>query len=284
MIRTPAFQFHIHDYRGSRSVQRMSYAQRGMYIEMLVEQWDKGSLPDCPHTCADLLGGTDEEWVSNWPVLRRKFVERRNKPRTDDEADIPTDYDPHRRIVNLRLEQYRRSLRLLKNSRAEAGKKGGHAKAQKTKENGAGKTVANSSNDLANPGFQSQSQSQSQTVPQSVSQFPVPPPSIADARSKRPIFRGQRLVVFEWMLDDLTRMLGSHVNAFDLHEWFYALDARMVESGDVIPPRDGGAWLQQQTLNEAIRRGLPLVQVGPTVGKTAGNLAAAARFIARGRQ
>jgi hypothetical protein len=262
----------------------MNYAQRGMYIEMLIEQWDKGSLPDCPHTCAEILGGTDEEWVANWPVLRRKFMDRRNKVRADHELDVPTDYDPHRRIVNLRLEQYRRSLRSLKNSRAEAGKKGGHAKAQKTKENGAGKTVANPSNDLANPSFQSQSQTQSQTVPQSVSQSQVPPTSIADARSKRPIFRGQRLVVFEWMLDDLMRMLGPHTNVFDLHDWFNTLDARMVDAGDVIPQRDGGAWLQQQTLNEAIRRGLPLARAVPTVGKTAGNQAAAARFIARGQQ
>lgn len=33
------------------------------------------------------------------------------------------------------------------------------------------------------------------------------PPAAPTARSKRPIFTGQRLVVFEWQLDDLSRLL-----------------------------------------------------------------------------
>lgn len=83
-------------------------------------------------------------------------------------------------------------------------------------------------------------------------------PSAPTARSKRPIFTGQRLVVFEWQLDDLSRLLGSHTNDFDLHEWFFTLDARAAKSGEVIPQRDGGKWLQEQTLQEAQRRGLPI--------------------------
>jgi hypothetical protein len=96
------------------------------------------------------------------------------------------------------------------------------------------------------------------------------------ARSKWPIFKGQRLVVFEWQMDDLTRMLGSHTNDFDLHMWFRTLDAYAVESACVIPQRDGGAWVQGQTLVEARRRGLPVAIASPvpTRGKLTTRMAA----------
>jgi len=80
----------------------------------------------------------------------------------------------------------------------------------------------------------------------------------ADGRSKRPIFSGQRLTVFEWMLDELTKMLGNQTDAFDLHEWFFELDARAAATTMVIPQRDGGRWLLAETLQEARRRGLPI--------------------------
>lgn len=78
------------------------------------------------------------------------------------------------------------------------------------------------------------------------------------ARSKRPIFAGQRLTVFEWMLDDCDKTLGPHAEAFDLHRFFFDLDARFVADGTVLPKRDGGAVLQAELLAECQRRGLPL--------------------------
>lgn len=82
-------------------------------------------------------------------------------------------------------------------------------------------------------------------------------PAVADYRSKRPIFKGQRLVVFEWMLDDIYRLLGkTAADALDCHEWFYALDARVATESIQVPQRDGGQWLQAVTLEEAKRRGL----------------------------
>jgi hypothetical protein len=102
-----------------------------------------------------------------------------------------------------------------------------------------------------------------------------------EARSKRPIFSGERFAVFEWMLDDLRKMLGKHFDDFDLHEWFYTLDARAKTGDFVIPQRDGGKWLQEQTLIEAERRGLTMAVTVRGAGKTAGNLASAARFLAR---
>lgn len=102
---------------------------------------------------------------------------------------------------------------------------------------------------------------------------------IGDARSKRPIFSGQRFVVFEWMLDDLTRMLGEFTEQFDLHDWFFALDERCVARGEVPPERDGGIWLKNQTLLEAQRRGLPLKRAKTTedAGKLTNRMAAMVR-------
>ena len=87
---------------------------------------------------------------------------------------------------------------------------------------------------------------------------PPPPTPPVTARSKRPIFTGQRLTVFEWQLENCLRTLGPHAGGFDLHEWFFALDAKAVEDGIVIPTRGIGDWLIYQLVAEAQRRGLPL--------------------------
>lgn len=104
-------------------------------------------------------------------------------------------------------------------------------------------------------------------------------PLALTARSKRPIFSGQRLVVFEWMLDDLMRALGPHGENFGLDQWFFDLDQQAVNSGLVIPQRDGGQWLQAQTLAEAKRRGLPIavaaLPVEQRLGKQSSRLLAA---------
>lgn len=106
----------------------------------------------------------------------------------------------------------------------------------------------------------------------------VPP---ADARSKRPIFKGQRFVVFEWMLDDLSRMLGPHADNFNLDEWFYELDRQATAANIVVPQRDGGKWLMERTQAEALRRGLPVAAAASHNPKTAGNVAAAQRWLSR---
>jgi len=101
-------------------------------------------------------------------------------------------------------------------------------------------------------------------------------PVVVTARSKRPIFQGQRFTVFDWMLDDLAKLLGNYTESFDLHQWFFDLDERARREDLVIPQRDHGAWLQAETLQEAQRRGLAIaVATGPSAtGKLTQRMAA----------
>lgn len=102
-----------------------------------------------------------------------------------------------------------------------------------------------------------------------------------NARSGRVIFSGRRFTVHEFMFDDLRKLLGEHTDSFDLHAWFFSLDEKANAEGLIVPQRDGGKWLQEQTMGEAQRRGL-FVDIPSARGKTAGNAAVGARFIARG--
>lgn len=90
-------------------------------------------------------------------------------------------------------------------------------------------------------------------------------------RSPRPIFKGQRITVFEWMLDDMARVLGPHADAFNLHEWFFAVDTAAAQN-DLMPKEEQWTWLQAQLLIEAQQRGLPITPIPhTTAGKqTAG--------------
>lgn len=71
---SPAFQFYVKDWRSSRNVQRMSFKERGMYLEMLIDQWDKGPLPTDPTAIAALIGARPSEFMKCWPILRTSFT------------------------------------------------------------------------------------------------------------------------------------------------------------------------------------------------------------------
>ena len=149
--------------------------------------------------------------------------------------------------------------------------------------------ASTSGNGMAN---QEQEQEQEQEYVQEQEQEAAPPPSrervssqaTGHARSKRPIFSGQRVVVFEWMLDDLRRLLGSeNFEAFGMDAWIDELDRHAVSTAVVIPQRDGGQWLLAETLREAQRRGLLIAVATPVAkaGKLTTRLAAALDSISR---
>jgi hypothetical protein len=160
----PAYQWYVTDARADRGFQRMTWEQQGMYRAMLDEQWDNcgDGLPDCPQACAELLGGPPEAWTTNWPVLRRKFVDRRWKPR-DGEPVIHSDPDPHRRIINLKLARQWRDLTKYRRERQEAGRRGGQRKANNRKELRASTARAELENPLAKSTSSSSSSTSSST-------------------------------------------------------------------------------------------------------------------------
>src|SRR5262249_55833203 len=70
------FFFYFERWRGSRQVQRMTFAERGVFLEMLIEQWIRGDLPDDPRTVADAIATSTAhvgEVEAAWPAVRRQF-------------------------------------------------------------------------------------------------------------------------------------------------------------------------------------------------------------------
>ena len=117
----PGFLFNVQKWRGSRSAQRMSFAQRGVYLEMLFEQWEKRYLADDAQAVAEAIATTPDqiaEVLAAWPVVRPKFST----------ADRGV-----KRIFNVALERTRRDQRANLEKRREAGKLAGKASAAKRK-------------------------------------------------------------------------------------------------------------------------------------------------------
>lgn len=262
---SPAFQFYPKDFLTDGNVAGMTLEERGAYITLLCLCWTETTLPMDACRLARMMGCNMHTFRRVWPAVARCFA---------------TTDDGYR---HGRLDKEREKQDQFRAARAKSGRIGGQNKAKRSSELVAvlpdepSKPVAvlemEPSKPLAKP---------SSPISSLLSSTPVreePQP----ARSKRPIFTGQRLTVFEWQLDDCSRTLGEHADAFDLHEWFFALDALAVSSGLVIPKRDGGDWLQSQLVAEAQRRGLPLrmASAAPQAGKLTTRLASAIANIQR---
>lgn len=79
-----------------------------------------------------------------------------------------------------------------------------------------------------------------------------------NSRSKRPLHCGQRFTVFDWMLEDMGQILGPYLNDFDISAWFWELDARAVKQNIIVDKPEQWAWLRQELIDEAKKRGLPV--------------------------
>jgi uncharacterized protein YdaU (DUF1376 family) len=238
----------------------MSMQERGVYITLICYCWQQGTLPSDPEKLALLCRLPMTAFRKLWPAVSVCFRAHANG----------------QRLVHPRLERERKKHRAYRKLQSDKGKLGGRPKKPELSNDKAAAFP-----DVAPEKSSSIFKLQTAFSSSDSSQDPAP----TNARSKRPIFKGRQFVVFEWQLDDLRRMLGAHTDAFNLDAWFFDLDAKAASAGLVIHQRDGGKWLQDETFAEAIRRGLPVVASGAaSSGKTAGNAAAAARFVARGGQ
>jgi uncharacterized protein YdaU (DUF1376 family) len=115
----PAFQFYVKDWRSSRKVQQMSFAQRGMYLEMLLEEWDAGSVPSTPAELAAAIGGTAAEWAKNWNAIRQCFVPYKMR-----NQHTGGNGQAHGRLVNVKLERIRSDLRRYRKALSDSGLRG----------------------------------------------------------------------------------------------------------------------------------------------------------------
>lgn len=245
--RSPAFQLYPKDFLTDAHVMAMTLAELGVYTILLFTCWLEQSLPTDLPTLARICKVSPKQFSKLWPAVKPCFIVKNG------------------RLIQKRLELERQKQEAFRETKAAAGSKGGLATAR-AKQKGSSAAVCLDSADSKRAAKHSSSS------PISYLHTPVeeqvPPPRgqtgtsvdnpTPDGRSKRPIFSGQRITIFEWQLDDCAKTLGAYLNAFDIHEWFFALDAAAVRDGLVVPKRDGGAWLQAELVKEAQKRGLPL--------------------------
>ena len=126
-----SFLFNVEKWFGSIACQRMSMAEKGVYLSMLFQAWrDGGRLPDDPAAVAELITVSESQAadvLACWPVVRRRFVVRESDPQW---------------IENVALEETRRKQQKRWREQRAHGKKGGEEKARKAREANTIKAVA----------------------------------------------------------------------------------------------------------------------------------------------
>lgn len=95
--------------------------------------------------------------------------------------------------------------------------------------------------------------------------------------SNRPVFKGQRFTVLEWMLENFMQMLGGNASDFALDEWFYTLDAKAQTTNAMIDKKKTWDWLHAEFIAEADRRKIPRAGAKQTDEEIAADILAAIR-------
>lgn len=110
------YKWHWQDWRSNRTVQRMSYIERGLYRELLDECWVEGSVPDDIGLLADICGCPVDVMTSAWQTLSKCFEHHGNC------------------YTNKKLDSMRTERDAIRAARSIAGSKGGISKSLKEKE------------------------------------------------------------------------------------------------------------------------------------------------------
>lgn len=92
----------------------MTYEQRGIYRELLDQQWVEGSLPSDPKHLATILRLTPGKFAKVWPLISAKFQKNSDG-----------------RLINARLEFQRKKLDQYIEEQRKRGEKGGRRKADR---------------------------------------------------------------------------------------------------------------------------------------------------------
>ena len=70
----PYYKWYWQDWRSNRTVQRMSYVERGLYRELLDECWSEGGIPSDMESLADICGCPVDVIANAWQVLSKCFL------------------------------------------------------------------------------------------------------------------------------------------------------------------------------------------------------------------
>jgi uncharacterized protein YdaU (DUF1376 family) len=112
----PYYRWYWRDWRGSRQVQKMTALERGIYRELLDEQWRVGHLVNDPEWLAEAAMCTADELASVWQVLGKCFP--------------PVEGSDGKLLANERIEAERTEVDRQRVNRTIAGQLGGKAKAK----------------------------------------------------------------------------------------------------------------------------------------------------------
>lgn len=112
----PYYRWYWRDWRGSRQVQKMTALERGIYRELLDEQWRNGALHNDPEWLAEAAMCTPEELASVWQVLSKCFPQ--------------VEGSDGKLLANERIEAERTEVDRQRVNRKIAGHLGGKAKAK----------------------------------------------------------------------------------------------------------------------------------------------------------
>jgi uncharacterized protein YdaU (DUF1376 family) len=102
----PYYKWLWRDWRANRRVQRLHYVAKGLYRELLDEQWSEGFLPSDVGTLADICGCPLGVMQEHWPSLQDLFE-------TQEDGSL----------VNHKLEQQRTEEDSIRAAKARGGKK-----------------------------------------------------------------------------------------------------------------------------------------------------------------
>lgn len=249
--KAPAYQWFVKDWRSSRATMRMSFAERGIYREMLDEQWESLTLPDSADEVADLIASTDAqraEVVSAWAVVRRKFTAVDGQPG---------------RIMNTRLERVRKERRRF----VKVAQKGGRARAEQAARSASGAFQPSTSRTPADAPAEHQpdaSREPATPVSTASASSSATASSSASASAKErtsraagapPLSMGlRRLKIWRWMVEEFIGKLGEHAESFDLDAWIQEQDRTELR----VIGGDWGAYWATAFDAEIRRRGLPI--------------------------
>lgn len=96
----PYYKWFWRDWRGSRAVYKMTPLQRGLYRELLDEQWKVGAIRDDVEWLAEAARCSVEEMTDAWPVIRTMFVEVGGGWMVNDRMEVQRTEKDRQRVTN----------------------------------------------------------------------------------------------------------------------------------------------------------------------------------------